>query len=379
MAGSAAGQQRTDAPAIASADEAINVFDLERAARRNMRDAHWGYLDTGVLDDATVEANRKGFLRWGLTARRLVDVSRIDLSCRLFDETWGSPVALAPVSSQRAFHQDGERPVAKAAGRRNALLMLSTLTTVSVETVARDRAGPFWFQLYPTDDRAAARRFVERADAAGASAIVLTADLLAGGMRRETLADLSRRDGGNCAQCHEPGLEGFLKRKAMFDSVDRAKVRSINNPSLTWGVLGEMRGWTGRRLLVKGVMTPDDATRAVEAGADGIIVSNHGGRAEESLIATIDVLPAIAAAVRGRAAVVMDGGIRRGTDVFKALALGADAVAIGRPYVWGSAAFGEAGVAAAMRLIDEELRSAMQQTGAVSLADITADRIVRLA
>ncbi|MBI1338837.1 alpha-hydroxy-acid oxidizing protein [bacterium] len=380
VSASAAAQVADESFRIKEAGEAINVFDLEAAARRNMRSAHWGYLATGVLDDATVQANRDGFAKWGVTARRMVDTSSVNIDCGLFGEAWSSPVALAPVSSQRAFHQDGERPAAQAARTRNALLILSSLTTISIETVIRDRDGPVWFQLYPTNDRAIARALVERADKAGASAIVLTVDLLAGGARRETMAALGRSDAGNCAQCHEPGsgMAGFLKRKAMFDRLDLAGVRSVGDPSMTWEFVTELRGWTRKKILVKGIMSPDDAERALAFGADGVIVSNHGGRAEESLVSTIEVLPSIRAKIGTRAPILLDGGVRRGVDVFKALALGADMVCIGRPYVWGSAAFGREGVEAAMRLIDDELVSAMEQAGVTRLAGVKRDRLVRL-
>ncbi len=183
----------SDAAALISDPrQALNVFELEAVAAKTMRPAHFGYLETGVLDDRTIEANRRAYSRWGVRARRLVDVSKVDLSIELFGEKWASPVGLAPVAAQRAFHQDGERPAAKAARTRDALMILSTLTTVSIETVIADRTRPVWFQLYPTSDLGIARKLVARADSAGAGAIVLTVDLLPGGMRRETQSLLAR-------------------------------------------------------------------------------------------------------------------------------------------------------------------------------------------
>lgn len=368
------------APTITAIEQAINVFDLQAVAERTMRPAHYGYLQTGVLDDWTVTANREGFQKYGFRARRLVDVGTIDLSVELFGQTWASPVALAPVSSQRAFHQDAERPSARAARRRGALQMISTLTNVSFETLVDDRQAPLWFQLYPTNDSKTARQLVERADAAGAGAIVLTVDLLAGGMRRETQAVLARQDTGNCQQCHDrtAGFAGYLKRKAMFDGVDLTRLTALGDPKLTWDYVRLLRGWTKKPVLVKGIMSAQDAAQALAHGADGIVVSNHGGRAEESLVGAIDVLPEVVAAVGKRVPVLIDGGFRRGSDVFKAMGLGATAVCIGRPYIWGLSAYGQSGVETAMRLIDEELISTMRQAGVGRAGRISSADVIKL-
>jgi len=367
-------------PTITALEQAINVFDLQAVAERTMRPAHYGYLQTGVLDDWTVTANREGFQKYGFRARRLVDVGTIDLSVELFGQTWASPVALAPVSSQRAFHQDAERPSARAARRRGALQMISTLTNVSFETLVDDRQAPLWFQLYPTNDAKTARQLVERADAAGAGAIVLTVDLLAGGMRRETQAILARQDTGNCQQCHDrtAGFAGYLKRKAMFDGVDLTRLTALGDPKLTWDYVRLLRSWTRKPVLVKGIMSAQDAAQALAHGADGIVVSNHGGRAEESLVGAIDVLPEVVAAVGKRVPVLIDGGFRRGSDVFKAMGLGATAVCIGRPYIWGLSAYGQSGVETAMRLIDEELISTMRQAGVGRAGRISSADVIKL-
>jgi isopentenyl diphosphate isomerase/L-lactate dehydrogenase-like FMN-dependent dehydrogenase len=376
MAASAApalAQQRI-ASEVRTADDALNVFELEAVARRNVPAAHFGYLSGGVLDDRTVQANRAAFDAWGLRARRLVDVSRVDISTTLFGQAIASPVILAPVSSGRAFHPDGEAAVARAAGKRRALQVLSALTTVSLEDVKAAHAGAgggeVWQQIYTTNRPETGLAVVRRADAAGAGAIVLTVDL-AGGMRRETQALGARVDARECSSCHRQSGGYDFSRKRMFDGLDMAGVVSPTTPTLTWDYIARMREVTRKRILVKGVMTGADAEIAVRRGVDGIIVSNHGGRAEESLIGTLDVLPEVAAAVRGRIPVIIDGGFRRGTDVFKALALGASAVAVGRPYMWGLGAFGEEGVAAALRLIDEELVATMRQAGVTRLSQIT--------
>ncbi len=362
---------------IKSAADALNVFELEAVARRAIPPAHWGYLAGGVLDDRTVESNRSAYTRWGIRARRLVDVSRVDISTTLFGEAWNTPIALAPVSSQMAFHPEGERAVAAAARRRNALMLLSALTTVSVEDVMSNRGGRVWQQLYPTNRTEIGEQVAARAEAAGASAIVFTVDL-ANGQRREAQALGARLDSRQCTSCHAPRAGYDFSRKRMFDGLDLAGVATPTNPRLTWDYLGRLRDRVKTRLLVKGIMTPEDADLAIRRGVDGLIVSNHGGRAEESLIGTLDVLPDIAEAVNRRVPVLIDGGIRRGPDAFKALALGASMVCIGRPYCWGLGAFGEDGVDAALSLLDEELASTMRQAGVTSLAGITRDCLVPL-
>lgn len=357
---------------IVEAKDALNVSDFLPIAERTMRPAHFGYLQTGVLDDGTLDANRAAYRRWGIQARRLIDVSSIDLTTKLLGETWSSPIVLAPVASQRAYHHEAERPVARAARSHGALQILSTMTNISIETVISDRQGPVWFQLYPTNDTEIAKSLVTRADKAGASAIVFTADLLSGGMRRETQERLARTDPGDCSSCHDrsAGFADLVKRKAMFDRFDLGRARTLNNPSLTWEFVRRLRDWTEKKVLVKGIMTPEDAEMALAFGADGVIVSNHGGRAEESLIGTLDVLPAIAAKINRRIPILMDGGVRRGTDVFKALSLGASAVCVGRPYIWGLSAFGSEGVEAVLSILDEELRSVMRQAGVTRIGAI---------
>lgn len=365
-------------PGIASAGDALNVFELEAIARQKVPPAHWGYLTGGAQDDRTIASNRSAYDRWGLRPRRLVDVSRVSTSVSLFGETWNSPIALSPVSSQRAFHADGERAAASAAGKRNALQILSTLTTVSVEDVIKAHGHPVWQQLYTTNVPALGEKVVARAEAAGASAIVFTIDLLGGGHRRETQALLARTDTRTCSTCHAPRAGYDFSRKPMFDGLDMTGALSPNSNSLTWDYVSRLRDLTRTRLLVKGVMTAEDADLAVRHGVDGMIVSNHGGRSEDSLVGTLDVLPEVAAAVNGRVPILIDGGIRRGSDAFKALALGASVVCVGRPYVWGLGAFGEEGVAAALRLLDEELVQTMRQCGVTSIAQITKDRLVKL-
>ncbi len=362
---------------IKSAAEALNVFELQAVAATKIPPAHYGYLMTGVLDDRTIAANVAAYSHWGLNARRLIDVSKVDLSMTLFGKTYASPVALCPLGSQRAFHPDGELGSARAAKARGALQMLSTVASTPIEEVTAARGAPVWFQVYPTDQLEVAKGLVRRAEKAGAGAIVLTLDLLDGGMRRETMQRLAREDTRNCETCHGPPLMRATQnlRRPMYQGLDMTKVGSFSSTAFTWDYVSRIRETTKTPILVKGIMDAEDARTALKRGCDGIIVSNHGGRAEESLVPTLEVLPEIVKAAGGKAPVIVDGGIRRGSDVFKALALGAKAVGIGRPYIWGLGAFGQAGVEAAMRLLDEELTQSMRQCGVTSLAGITRARI----
>jgi (S)-2-hydroxy-acid oxidase len=326
---------------------------------------------TGVLDDKTIAANSAAYSHWGLVPRRLAGVAKADLKASIFGQTWNSPVLLCPLGSQRAFHPDGELGSARAAKARGALQILSTVASTGIGPVIEARGGPVWFQVYPTDDFEVTKALVRKADAAGASGIVLTLDLLDGGGRRETMAQLARLDTRPCSACHGSGprsAQSYLRRPA-FEGLDTAKVRDLQF-SYGWDYVSRLREVTKKPLLAKGIMSAADARLALKHGCDGIIVSNHGGRAEESLVGTLEVLPEVVKAA-GKAPVIVDGGIRRGTDVFKALALGATMVGIGRPYIWGLGAFGEAGAQTAMRLIDEELAQAMRQCGAANLHAIT--------
>jgi 4-hydroxymandelate oxidase len=353
---------------ITSANDALNVFDFELVARQTLPPAHYGYLATGVDDDATLQANRTGFSKFQIRARRLVDVSRIDTSTELFGTTWKTPIALAPVGSQKAFHADGEVASARAAGARGHLLILSTGSTTSVENVTSAWGGPIWYQLYPTDTWRITQALVKRAERAGCPVLVLTVDLPVG-RNTETEARFAKSDTRQCASCHQPGWAGFSRRKPMFDGLDLSGV-SLLAPGLTWEFVRRLRDITKMRLVLKGIETREDAELAVRHGVDGVIVSNHGGRAQEGGRGTIECLPEVVDAVQGKLPVLVDGGFRRGTDVFKALALGARGICIGRPYIWGLAAFGQSGVDKVLDILTRELALMMRQVGATSVGKI---------
>lgn len=353
---------------IASANDALNVFDFELGARQKLPPAHYGYLATGVDDDATLLANRTGFSKIQIRARRLVDVSRIDTSTELFGTTWKTPIVLAPVGSQKAFHADGEMASARAAGGRGHLQILSTGSTTSVENVTSAWRGPIWYQLYPTDTWRITQALVKRAERAGCPVLVLTVDLPFG-RNTETEVRFRQSDTRQCASCHQPGWAGYYRRKPMFDGLDLTGV-SMAAPGLTWEVVRRLRDITKLKLVLKGIETREDAELAVRHGVDGIIVSNHGGRAQEGGRGTIECLPEVVDGVQGKLPVLIDGGFRRGTDIFKALALGARGICIGRPYIWGLAAFGQAGVDKVLDILTRELVLMMRHAGTTSVGKI---------
>lgn len=355
---------------IASPKDAINVFDFEKVAEHELPPAHWGYLKTGVDDDATVFANRKAFSKYFLRPRRLVDVTKIDMSTKLFGTEWETPIILAPAGSQGAFHDDGELAVAEAAKEKRHLMILSTVSSNSVDDVVAARGGPIWYQLYPTSRWEVTRGLVKRADAAECPVLVVTVDQVTG-RNRDTLRRYIKRDTRNCSDCHS----GYLDRKPNFEGLNIKGLRSNLAPNLTWDIVRRLRGETDMKIVLKGIVTHEDAQLCLEHGVDGIIVSNHGGRAEASRWASLDSLPEVLQAVDGKVPVLVDGGFRRGMDFFKALALGADAVCIGRPYLWGLAAFGQEGVEKVLQILRLELRMAMMSAGTPRIKDINSSHI----
>ena len=323
---------------ITSLDQAVNVWDFESAFRDRLNAGHYAYVAQGADDLGTIAANRAGFQRIGLRPRRLVDVSTIDLSIDLFGQRLSSPVFLCPVGAQLMFHAEAEVAVARAARAHDALQVLSTVTSFSVEDVAAAREGPGWFQLYATSDWPTTERMIKRAEDAGCTALAWTVDIPARNL--EALGRFDRDGDPVCQSCHAGMPDAFSMRR-MFDGADMTKVR-MGLAGLTWDYVERLKGATTMTVLLKGIQTREDAALCLEHGADGIIVSKHGGRADETLRGAIDCLPEVVEAVGGRVPVFVDGGFRRGTDVFKALALGAAAVGIGRPYIWGLGSFGEA-------------------------------------
>ncbi len=354
-----------DSAPITSAGAAINVLDFEAAARKALPPAHFGYIATGVDDDATLRANRTGFDHFYLRPRRLIDISTVDLRTDIFGVPWDMPIGLAPVGNQKAYTPEGEIPLARAAKAKHAMMILSTATNTSVEDVAKELGRPPWYQLYTHSPRwEFTESVVRRVEQAGCPVIAVTVDTQAG-RNTETFERLKLLDKRDCKVCHG---EDFYLRKPMYRGVDSGGKKS-NNPALNWQDIDRLRKFTSVKLLIKGIETREDAVLCREHGLDGLIVSNHGGRAEESGRGTIECLPEVLEGAAGLP-VFIDGGFRRGTDIFKALALGAKAVFVGRPYVWGSAAFGQAGVERVIDILRSELELVMKQCGVTSIARI---------
>jgi len=360
--------------AITSPEEAINVFDFEVRAQKELDPAHWGYLATGTDDDGTIRANRDGFSRFQLRPRRLVDVRQIDTTTDVLGSKWATPIVLAPTGRQKAFHPDGEVAVARGARAGNHLQILSTVTSTGVEEVIEARGVPIWYQLYAEYDWETTRALVKRAEKAGCSAVVLTVDLH-GGSNRETVKRFARLDARECSACHPAAFSDYIRTKPMYDGLEVEGPTNYKE-SLSWEFVRKLQDTTTMKVLIKGIVTAEDTLLAVENGIDGVIVSNHGGRAENSTRGTIECLPEVVEAAAGRTAVLIDGGFRRGTDIFKALALGADAVCVGRPYLWGLASFGQPGVEAVLDILRRELVIVMKQMGTTTIADIGGSSVV---
>lgn len=363
---------------ITSPADALNVLEFAPAARKALisqgAPAHWGYLESGVDGDVTRDANQTAYSHYGIRVKRLIDARKVDTSVKIFGETWASPIFLCPVSSLGAYDPEAGVTVARAVSKRGHQMMLSTVDNAAIADVNSARGAPAWFMLYPTDDWTVTQELVRRAEVAGSPAIILTVDRQ-GGRNTEDLFRERRVDERDCQSCHTPGFANEVGRKANFANIDVAKVTNLYGTGMTWDYVDRLRKIVKGKLLLKGIMTGDDAKLAVDHGVDGIIVSNHGGRAEESGTATISVLVEVVDAVGGRVPVLIDGGVRRGTDVLKALGLGATAVGIGRPYVWGLAAFGEAGVGKVLDILDAEFVTIMRQVGALNISQITRANI----
>jgi 4-hydroxymandelate oxidase len=363
---------------IDSPKQAINVFEFEPVARKNVPPAHFGYMASGLDDEVTLRANREGFLKFQLTPHRLHDVSKVDTTVELFGTRYDSPIFVCPTGANQFFHPDGEVAVAKAARAGNHLQILSTSSNYSVDDVTKARGAPIWFQLYTSPSFEVARALIKRAEVAGCPVLVVTVDRVAG-RNQETLFRLTRTDTRDCSGCHD--RTSFATRSARrhnYDGIDLSGITgSGESANLTWDTVKRMRDITSMKIVLKGIVTSEDAELAAQNGIDGILVSNHGGRGEDNGRSTIDALPEIIAAVKGRMPVIVDSGFRRGTDAVKALAMGAQAVGVGRPYLWGLGAFGQEGVERVLEILRTETRAAMQQCGARSVQELNPSFVRR--
>lgn len=340
-----------------------SLREFEALARKRLDPAAYAYFAGGAWDEATLRDNEAAFGRRRLLPRVLVDVGAVDPSTTMLGTPVAMPVAFAPLALQGLAHPEGELVPARAASRAKLIYCLSTLANRSLETVAAAGRGTRWFQLYVLRDRGRTSDLVLRAAAAGYKALVLTVDLPRPGYReRELRAPL--RDHGELGNMGDVTGPDFLT--SIGEEID---------PTVGWDDLAWVRSLTDLPLVVKGILDPADAVGAVEHGAAGIVVSNHGGRQLDRAPASIDVLEAVVDAVAGRAEVYLDSGVRRGTDVVMAVAMGARAVLIGRPYVFALAAGGESGVARCLEILGEEVRLAMALLGAPTVAQLTRDRV----
>ena len=358
--------------------DAQSIFDLEVVAHNNVPPAHWGYLTTGAEGESTLRANRADFQRFALRPHRMRDVTRIDTSVTIFGEKFASPIFICPTSSNGAFHPDGEAAVSRAAGKMNAMQMLSTVSTVSMEDCIAARGSPAWFHLYSSSNFGISKSLVERAKAAGYSGITLTVDVTSN-RKNETQARLRRADKRNCLECHDTPNGGTgAAKKANYSKITPEMWKSATpgvGAHLTWDFARRLRDETKMKFVLKGILDPEDAALCVKYGFDGVMVSNHGGRDDDGGWSTIRALPDIVTAVNKKVPVLIDSGFRRGTDVVKALAMGATAVGVGRPYLWGLGAFGQAGVERVLEILRTETATAMGQAGCPAIADLKPSMI----
>jgi len=338
---------------------ATNVMAFEALAKRHLDPDIYSFIAGGSDDEKTLAANRAAFDQVQIRARRLVDVSAVDTSVEVLGESMSTPILIAPVGTQGAMHPEGELGTARAAANRDHTLIASTVSTHSIGEIADAYGRPPWFQLYPTPDLSMTEALLDQAEAAGCRVCALTVDTPVLGNREAQRTFIAKLLGS-----------GQL-RLGNFDELGMPA--GVDDPALTWDFVDWLRSKTAMKLLIKGVVTHEDATLCVDKGVDGLIVSNHGGRQLESLRSTFEALPEIAEAVDGRIAVLMDGGIVRGTHIFKALASGADAICVGRAWLWGLATFGQPGVEHALDILRAELVRDMQLAGTPNLAAITGD------
>jgi 4-hydroxymandelate oxidase len=362
---------------IKAPKDAINVFDFEQVCRQNVPPAHFGYMAAGIDDEATLRANREDFLKFQLRPRRLVDVSKVDMKTNILGVTYDSPIMICPIGGQKSFHADGEVGVAKAAKVGNHLQILSTVASNSVEEVTAARGQPIWQQLYATNKWEVAQAVVKRAENAGCLAVAVTVDR-SGGRNQETLFRLRPTDTRDCSGCHDrSSLAANYRTRPMYQNLDMSGIKNIQSSAMTWDFFKRLRDITKMKIVIKGILAYEDAVLAADNGIDAIIVSNHGARSEDSGRSTIDALPEIVEAVKGRMPIMVDSGFRRGSDVIKALCMGATAVGVGRPYIWGLGAFGQAGVERVLELLRIETLAMLQQMGAPTVKDLKPTMVRR--
>ncbi len=353
-----------------------NLLELEELARAKVPRPAFDYIAGGADDEVSLRSNREAYGKWALRPRVLVDVSSCDTSATVLGQRVSMPILVAPTAFHGLVHPDGETGTARGAAAAGTIMVVSAIATRTIEEIAAAVAAPRWFQLYVWKDREVTAELVKRAARAGYRAICLTVDTpLLGRREKDERNSFTLPPGIGIANVRPAGLDGMPDSE--HGSAFAKYVKEMLDPAVTWRDLAWLRSLTSLPIVVKGIMTMDDAKIAVEHGVEGIVVSNHGGRQLDSTPATLDVLPEIVEAVRDRAEVFMDGGIRRGTDVLKALALGARAVLVGRSPLWGLALGGAEGVHAVLEHLRREFALAMALSGRSSLGQIDRTMVQR--
>ncbi len=371
---------------------ANNISDLRRLAKRRLPRMVFDYIDGGADDEVTLADNPGRYADYKILFKTLVDIASIDLSTEVMGAQSAAPIIVTPTAAQRLFHpKQGEAAVARAARRAGLIYCLSTLGSTTIEDIAEITDGPKWFQVYVWKDRAIVEKALERARAAGFTGVILTVDVPVAGNRErdhvnaftippkinaKTVSQVLARPGYLMDMATSPEIAAA--NWADMDTGGLGIIEFLNSQfdrSVTWEDAKWMKEVWGGPFAIKGVCRADDARRCLDIGADAVWISNHGGRQLDTSPATIDTLPDIVSAVRGQADIILDGGIRRGTDIIKAIALGATAVAVGRPYLYGLGAAGEAGVSRALELLISALERDMALTGARKLAELNPDFI----
>ena len=382
----AAPPQQQNEVVIKSVKEALNVFDFDAAARTKLIPAHYTFITDGSFNNETLRANREGFLKYEVRLHRLTGITKVDQSVRIFGKNWESPVFFAPVGRMNAYYPDGAVVVARAAKATNTLQILAGSAAVvidprGVENVVAARGEPLWIAgLGSSLDEKVLRRF----EATGCPVLVWTIDdggantIGAKSIQRAGVRDLDREADDRCVGCHSnlPQITRITATTPMDVLGAIGALQGETSVKLNWDDVKRVRDMTRMKLVLKGIVAGEDAELAVKHGVDGIIVSNHGGHEDASSRGTIECLPEVVSAAGGKIPILIDSGFRGGADVYKALALGATAVGIGRPHIWGLSSFGQEGVETVVAILRRELQAIMAQTGAASISQIRRDSLV---
>jgi 4-hydroxymandelate oxidase len=371
---------------IKSVKEALNIFDFEAVARVKLTPAHYTFITDGSFNNETMRANREGFDKYEVRLRRLYGITKVDQSVKLFGKTWESPIFFSPVGRMNAYYPDGAVVLARAAKSTRTLQILSGSAVVlidptGIENVVAARGEPLWLAgLGSSMDEKALRRF----ESTGCPVLVWTIDdggantIGAKSLQRVGVRDLDREADDRCVGCHSnlPTISRINPSTPMDVLGAIGALQGETSVKLNWDDVKRVRDMTRMKLVLKGIVAGEDAALAVKHGVDGIIVSNHGGHEDASGRGTIESLPEVLSGAGGKIPVMIDSGFRGGADIYKALALGATAVGIGRPHIWGLSAFGQEGAETVVAILRRELQAIMAQTGAASIAQIRRESLV---